>query len=246
MTRDLEFGGNTYQPAIRHLNDMKDVVYDQSWTRKAENLELYYMYRDLYVVPEDLTAIMKNHLRYDITIIPPGTLGPEHVKTAGHYHPPVPGTKLSYTEIYEVLEGTAHYLLQKEANKRVIDVAWLECKEGDKIIIPPDYGHVTINPSNSQQLKMANWVSRDFKSEYQRYRDNRGGVYYELSSGDWIKNERYSWIPKIRKIKPTNYAEWGLRTKDMYSLIHEVDKLAYLNRPQDYRELFKRIMDEEA
>ena len=40
-------------------------------------------------------------------------LGSEYVKTVGHYHPPVPGTDVSYPEIYQVLDGSATYLLQK-------------------------------------------------------------------------------------------------------------------------------------
>ena len=40
-------------------------------------------------------------------------LGLEYTKTVGHYHPQIPGTDISYPEIYQVLEGSATYLLQK-------------------------------------------------------------------------------------------------------------------------------------
>ncbi|MFH1722784.1 MAG: glucose-6-phosphate isomerase family protein, partial [Candidatus Altiarchaeota archaeon] len=207
---------------------------------------LYLMYRGLYRSPEDLSVMMGNHLRYDITVIPPGNLGKEHVKTAGHHHRLVSGTDLSYTEVYEVLEGTAHYLMQAEVNNRLTDVFWVECESGDKIIIPPGYGHVTINPSPSQTLKMANWVSRDFSSEYARFKALGGASYFELATGMWEVNEKYGRPPKLKKIKPTNYSEWGLKRKDMYSLIGDPDKLAYLNRPQDYRELFRRVLKDSA
>ena len=36
---------NMKKPEIRYLNDIKDVLYDKEWTKKAPNLELYYMYR---------------------------------------------------------------------------------------------------------------------------------------------------------------------------------------------------------
>jgi|GEM_PF-2282682 glucose-6-phosphate isomerase len=40
-------------------------------------------------------------------------MGLEFVKTCGHYHPPVnPKLRYTYPEMYEVLEGDAHYLLQ--------------------------------------------------------------------------------------------------------------------------------------
>lgn len=94
-------------------------------------------------------------LRYDITVIPPAKFGKEYVKTAGHYHPKAPKSDVSYTEIYQVLEGSATYLLQKAGRKgRVLDVAVVEAEKGDIVFIPPDYGHITINRSD-KVLKMA-------------------------------------------------------------------------------------------
>ena len=46
---DLEFGGKTREPDIRRLFDMKDVIFDQNWLAEAENFELYYMFRDLFL-----------------------------------------------------------------------------------------------------------------------------------------------------------------------------------------------------
>ncbi len=244
MDRELEFGGNRWTPDVRHLNDMRDVLYDQDFANTAPDMELYYMYRDLYREPDHLTRIMRNRLRYDITVIPPAMLGDEYVKTAGHYHPAIPGTDLSYTEIYEVLEGTAHYLLQKERDGRVVDVLWLECKPGDKIVIPPNYGHITINPSPGRELKMANWVNRDFKSQYGDIREHMGAAYFELVGGDWTPNPNYRNPPPLRTITPTNYADWGLEKKDMYGLIKDPEKLAYLTRPQDYDQLFARVLED--
>ncbi|MHC1594300.1 MAG: glucose-6-phosphate isomerase family protein, partial [Methanotrichaceae archaeon] len=57
-------------PDIRWLYDMKDVLYDQKWAASAENAELYYMYRDLYLSRADRDRLRDQGLRYDITIIP--------------------------------------------------------------------------------------------------------------------------------------------------------------------------------
>jgi len=62
-------------PDIRWLYDMKDVLYDQEWAASAENTELYYMYRDLYLSRADRDRLREQGLRYDITIIPPLMLG---------------------------------------------------------------------------------------------------------------------------------------------------------------------------
>ncbi|MFQ6072954.1 MAG: glucose-6-phosphate isomerase family protein, partial [Methanosarcinales archaeon] len=75
MEKILSFGGRTKEPDIRMLYDMSDVIYDQEWLKGAENLELYYMYRDLSLSKKDAQIIKENNLRYDITIIPPRMLG---------------------------------------------------------------------------------------------------------------------------------------------------------------------------
>ena len=95
--------------------------------------------------------LREQNIRYDITIIPPGMLGREYIKTAGHYHPLVPGGSVTYPELYEVLEGEALYLLQRQD---LGDVVAINASAGDKVLVPPNYGHITINGSN-KKLKMA-------------------------------------------------------------------------------------------
>ncbi|MDI6858957.1 MAG: glucose-6-phosphate isomerase family protein [Methanocellales archaeon] len=236
----LEFGTKIAEPSIRRLDDMKGVIYDKRWLKSAGNFDLYYMYRDLSLSRRDEAIIKKNGLRYDITIIPPRVLGVEYVKTAGHYHPLVPGAKLSYAEVYEVLEGEAHYLLQKCDD--VMDVVLIKAERGDKVIIPPGYGHVTINPSN-KELKMCNWVARDFSSIYEPIKEKGGAAYFELVTG-FVKNENYGNVPELRFLGPTNFSEVGLRkNKEMYGLIREDPSLlGFLTKPQEYEWLFEKVL----
>ena len=227
------FGNTKVAPDVRRLSDIKEVVYDREFLASSKDLDLYYMYRDLALSRKDREAMQKENLRYDITVIPPRTLGAEYVKTLGHYHPIVPGTALSYTELYEVLEGEAHYLLQKEEKGRVIDVVLVKAKKGDKVIMSPNYGHVTINPSN-KELKMSNLVSSRFSSLYQSYKDKHGGAYYELQKG-FVENMHYGKLPRLRIVSAKNVPELGLRkSEEIYSLVRkDIEKLSFLNRPQD-------------
>ena len=72
-----------------------------------------------------------------------------------NYHPENPsGT--GYPELYEVIEGVAHVLLRKKTLEHIVLV---KAAKGDIVIIPPGYGHVTINPSQEETLIMANLVS---------------------------------------------------------------------------------------
>jgi glucose-6-phosphate isomerase len=172
-------------PEIRYLYDIKRVLYDQKWLKEAPNFEIYYMYRG---VGE------KDGLRYDITIIPPRMLGKEFVKTKGHYHIG------NYGEIYKVLEGEGIFLMQKKEDGKIKDIYWVKAKKGDYIVVPPRYGHTTINPS-SKILKMANWISKKCQSDYKNIERKRGFCYYYTKLG-WIKNKNYDKIPKLRFKKP--------------------------------------------
>ncbi len=242
LNRKLDFGSREYDPDIRFLSDMMDVLFDKEWLQtveKPESIPLYYMYRDLSLNEEDRRLIKENNLRYDITIIPPSNLGREYVKTAGHFHPNVGGTGLSFTEIYQVLEGVAHYLLQKNEGNTVVDAVLFEASQGDKVIIPPGYGHITINPSD-KELRMANWVSSLFSSEYGEIKKKHGGAFFELAGEGFVANNEYLRLPELRRLKVEEHIDLG---EDMYYIIRESpESLGFLNKPQDYEELFEDLL----
>ena len=237
--KKLIFGEYVVEPDIRMLNDMKDVIYDKEWLKKSKNMELYYMYRDLALSDEDREIMRREKLRYDITLIPSMNLGMEFIKTYGHYHPEIDGLGISYAEVYEVIEGEAHYLLQKLENGRIVDVVLIKAKKLDKVIIPPNYGHITINPGKNT-LIMANFVSSEFSSIYEPIKEKGGGAYFELTDGRLIRNENYGRIPDIRimdahEISNLNILE-EIANNNLYDAINSPDILRFLNMPFRYRD----------
>ncbi|MFA4934377.1 MAG: glucose-6-phosphate isomerase family protein [Candidatus Methanoperedens sp.] len=240
METILEFGTTGVKPIVRMLFDMKEVIYDREWLAGANNIELYYMYRELSLSKKDALTMKEHGLRYDITVIPPRMMGCEFVKTAGHYHPFVPGTTATFPEIYEVLNGEAHYLMQKPEDDKIKDVILVKAGEGDKVIIPPGYGHLTINASN-RVLKMANWVARDFESAYTPIKEKGGGAYFILENGI-VKNPQYSKVPEIRLLEPSNFKDLGLqKSREMYGLVKDIRKLEFLTKPQEFGWIFEKI-----
>lgn len=241
MSNSLEFGAVVRDPDIRHAEDMGKVILDQEWLKENRRAELYYMYRDLWK-EGDRKIIEGADLRYDITVIPPRVMGKEYVKTKGHYHPEA-ADGVSYPEIYEVLEGKAHYLLQKRSGKgKLEDFALVKAEAGEKALIPPNYGHITINPAE-EPLKMANWVYRGFDSIYEDILELEGGAYYELSNGKFVKNENYEKVPNLRSAEVTDIPRLGIETgKDMYDLIENPSNLEFLKTPQDYESIFSDVL----
>lgn len=236
MEKILNFFGMKIAPEVRTLYEMKEVIYDGEWLKKAKNFDVYYMYRNLAKNEDDRKKLLKEKLRYDITIIPGRMLGCEYVKTLGHYHP-LAEKKISYPEIYEVLEGKAHYLLQKLSKEKVEDVVLIEAKKGDVVLIPPNYGHVTINPSN-RNLEMANLVSTEFNSIYEPIKNKRGAAYFELKSG-WVKNENYGKLPDIRKCKPLSKKIFNSNIYEEF--MKNPKKFEFLRKPWLYPELFRFV-----
>jgi len=237
---EIEIAGRKFKADVRWAEDLKPVLAYPDDLK--ENFPAYYMFRDLYYSRSDKERILEHRLRFDLTIIPPAKVGGEFIKTFGHYHPPAEGN-LSYAEIYEVLSGEAIYLLQKFEGGKITDVIVVEAKAGDKVIIPPNYGHVTINPSN-KELRMVNWVCRDFKSDYEPYRRLRGACYYYTEDG-WVKNPNYGDVPEIRFVKPKIPKELGLkRSEEMYKLVKDPSKLEFLIKPSKYLDLFEEAFEE--
>ena len=178
-------------PDVRHLNDMREVLYDKNFAKASPDIELYFMYRKVK---------NENTLNHNITVVPAKMLGNEFVKTAGHVH------MGPQQEIYTVLEGEAIFLMQKGDGEKIEDVYAVKAKKGESAIIPSFYGHVTINPS-SVNLKTSDWSSETTKSDYSLFKKLTGACYYYIlqpgsGQASWIRNENYKNVPELRFEEP--------------------------------------------
>ena len=222
-------------PQERTIDEIRMVLADQGCSTSRP---LYFMYRDLARSERDRAWLVSNAIRYDMTIIPPGLLNGEYVKTKGHYHPPAPSNG-AYPELYQVLAGTAHFLLQ---HRGLDDVAVVSADAGEIVMIPPDYGHVSINPG-TEDLVMANLVSTAFESEYGEIEIMHGAAYYEFEGQRWEKNPHYSEVPPIRFLEAGDL-NWNQTSGSIYDLIGERETLSCLNHPEElteYLSVFQRL-----
>ncbi|HEY3316104.1 MAG TPA: glucose-6-phosphate isomerase family protein [Bacillota bacterium] len=165
------------RPAIRTLEAMRPFLAVPGG--RGQN-ELYFMYRDLGR-PADRPALNRAGLRFDLTVLVAGDVAGELVKTAGHYHPVPAGGDLAYPELYAVIHGRANYLLQDGRGGGPSRAFLVEAEAGDIVIVPPNFGHVTIN-AGSVPLVMANWIEATFASVYEPFAEWHGGCYYEFAA----------------------------------------------------------------
>ena len=199
--------------------------------------EFYYMYRNIHL-KKDTAKIDKSNLRYDITVLPPFNVGGEYNKTFGHYHPKVAGTDTWFPEVYEVLHGHAHYLLQNGEEFLVFDA-----RRGDKCLMLPGFAHVTVNPSEREPLVMANWVFPGFESDYKPIEKMGGAQYFETHHG-FVPNKKYSDIPHVKLIAPKIFPELGLSRRPLYTEgTANTKKFSWLFEPQNFSELFAKYRE---
>jgi glucose-6-phosphate isomerase len=211
------------KPDIRTLRQIKGVLLSP----KTNIKKFYYMYRDA-------APLKKYGLRFDITVIPHHKIGKEEIKTTGHYHAHVRKTNLTYPEVYQVVHGKAIYLLQKKSGGKITDVIVARANAGDVVAVPPNYGHITINPSK-ETLVMANIVYGRFKSQYKEIEEKHGGAYYAVEKNKkivFIKNPNYKSVPKIRFRKPHVQ---GLKSPIYLDCIKNPKKYLFLVKPQKYK-----------
>ena len=217
--RILEKDGNPLEYSTRSVEQLKDVLMDP---KKAHpEGVVYYMFRDVYG---------HGSLRYDVTVIPPRMFGEEYVKTYGHYHSEAKEGK-SYPELYQILNGEAIFVMQTPHRDGSMDVIITKCKKGDVIFVPPNYGHVMINPSHSSTLVSANIVSNSFSSEYGDYKENHGGAYYYTTDG--LVQNLNCIVRKTEKLAPKELlSKHNLEVGDLLKeLTESPEKLEFLEDP---------------
>ncbi len=227
------------EPKTRNYEEAKDVYLEKG----AEEQELYWMYR--YMEKSVDTDVFElNKAEYDITVIKPGKIGPEFIKTSGHYHGYVPNTEMTYPEVYEVIDGNINYLLQTKPDMEGnVDVVIVEASIGDKIIVPPNYGHVSINIGENYAVS-SNLQFRDLPAtaDYESFKVNNGAALYRTDNG-WDNNLNYK-IRSLKKVTPKEKPEWGLtKLKPLYSsFIESPEKFKFIIEPQNFN--FSDIWEE--
>jgi glucose-6-phosphate isomerase len=208
----------------RTLRDLAVVLRGHPEPKLPKGTLLYRMYRS-FIRSSNADLFKARNLRHDITIMASLVIGSEQNKTLGHYHPVASGD-LTYPEVYHILHGQATYLLQREEGGEVTDFVYVEAMQGEALLIPPNYGHVTVNTGEGP-LVMANLVSDRFASLYSGYVKMGGAAYYLLEDGTLEANNHYGSLPKPRKVVP-NFKV----SKDLYEdFLSCPSCFAYLNEP---------------
>lgn len=212
----------------------------------------YRFYRDI-CFEEDRSVFQAKDLRYDITVIMPGTIKNECKKTSGHYHGYINNSTYTYPEVYEVLEGRALYILQKvmnfsqEEEPVISDLKAVYVQKGQMIIIPPFYGHCSINAGDGP-LVFSNLAVVSCPLYYKPIEAKHGLSLYACREGNGeitlIPNPCYNHVPEPSIVHPGQNEKLGIQFG--HSVYHAFtsfpDTFDYLNHPEDHIDQIESLL----
>ena len=230
---------------VRKLEELQPVLYQKNFQGPKE---LYTLFNDVGL-PEARKLLSQHGLRYDVGIIPPLKIGREYIKTMGHYHCKCSETSISYAEVYEIVYGIAHFILQKQDKKNdkvITDIMWVEAEKGDRLIMPPDYAHVTINPC-PEVLVVSNLAAISCRHSYSKIVQMGGLAYFNIeeeNSPIFVRNPRYEKVPPLRKVSLKKLKDFGISPdRPIYSsALNEPQEFRFIATPQDFLHLFNKII----
>lgn len=241
----LNYKKEDFAPAVDWVKDFQFAKY----AYKMQNLDngpTYFGVRYMEQTKDE--QIFQDHnMMGDITVFEPGFVGEEFVKTVGHYHGHTVTPNLSYPEVYQAISGKVEYLLQSEPDKDGgVNVLWVMTEPGDKVVMPPNVGHVSLNAGNDIAVE-CDLQKRDNPddSEYSLFKEKVGGALYRTANG-LTENKNYK-INSLRIVRPLEKPEWGLtKDKPLYTaFVENPEKFKWLTNPQDFEfnldELFEDI-----
>lgn len=180
----------------RSLEDLRPVLLDPS----AEGPDpVYWVFGEI-----DQSQKWSN-----MTVVAPGKLGREFTKTFGHYH------SARVDESYAEVWGEGILLLQKKIIREgkfipneVSEVLLVKINHGEKVIIPPEYGHSWSNTGSIPLITFDNWVSGHQEKDYLYIKQLRGLAYYLVSEDGQVKpvpNHNYQNLPQPLFLSASEY-----------------------------------------
>jgi glucose-6-phosphate isomerase len=142
-------------------------------------------------------------------------------------------------EIYTVLVGCGHFMLQRSVPpyEEILDAVLVEVKAGETFVVPPDYGHLQINPTNGP-LVFSYTVAHPLVSNYEPYRLRHGAIYYEMAAGPerYMFNSRYPRRVPLRILQADHLRQIPFlgRKVDYHRIRECLPQLSFLCRPEEF------------
>lgn len=229
----------------KSASDMKGLLANEDGIDPKE--WAYDTYRSI-MRPADSDLYEERQMSYDVTVIAPGTFNGECKKTSGHYHGWNPSHTNTYGEVYEVISGTAMFVLQKspdfEENPKaaqIEDVILVTVPAGKTLLVPPNYGHCSVNIGEAP-LVFSNVAYAPCPVIYDSVKAHHGMAYYifrdEDGALDVRKNPSYEGVklpePKFATVRECPELGIDFSYGVYHNFVTNPDAFDHLSHPDAY------------
>ena len=229
-------GMNTPSYYARTAQDLEPV-----WANPetGEDKVLYRVSSGLWLDGQE--SIWKDaNIVYGLVLFAPGSVNREYFKSSGQYHPLCQGLTQATPEIYTVLVGEGHFMLQKATPpyENVQDPICVKVRAGETFVVPPDYGHLQINPEDGPLL-FSYVVMDGLKGVYQPYRDKKGAMYYEMAEQQpFVFNKNYKEQLPLRIVNASDICQVPELNKEVtyQKVLANLPDIKYITNPALFSE----------
>ncbi len=221
----------------RPLSRLKSVALDPEACVPEDRVQ-YWMYNGIAPSGER-ERLADTGMRYELTLMFPHAIGRERAKTLGHLHSFPQNSRLNYPEVCEVLHGTAYFIFQTmdvQAGTTSFCAA-LEAHPGDKVIIPPNVHHLTIN-AGDEPLLFSDVIPLAVTGNYEPFAAMHGAAYLDTLDRGFIRNPTYAAAPELARWQASAYEP----NRSLYQVFTETpDQLAWLLTPAQFPVVFPEL-----
>ncbi|EEZ4382261.1 glucose-6-phosphate isomerase [Escherichia whittamii] len=227
-------------PEIRHLNDIRASLRDPD----CEGPEDVYAIAMDVARMQDREELNKRMLLFGVVTYAAGRLGEEPVRSQGHIHRISQHSGWSPPELYEIWQGKAIIYMQEYVDDDPGRCFAVIAGPGEKVLVPPGWGHATISADPNTPLTFGAWCDREYGFEYEAVRAHKGLAWYPLLQGNniiWQHNSSY--IPgRLQVVTARNYPEFGITEAPVYQqFIDDPARFQFISRPEKAAELWQNF-----
>lgn len=231
---DYIYGDEVFGPEVerRTLDSIRKSLKNQ----EAEGPDILYAIAMDVGNKEDKEELIKRNLLYGTVIYSKGKIGEEPVRSQGHVHAISKSCKMSTPEVYEIWQGEAYIYMQEYSDDFSGRCFAVHAREGEVVIVPPNWAHYTVNANPERNLVFGAWCVRDYGFEYENVRKKGGLAYFpildDVNSIKWVKNEKYTSLEIIEK-RPREYKEFDITSEAIYTQFKKnKDKFMFVSNPK--------------
>ncbi len=240
----FEYGKDSFGPTVenRYLDSIRNNLMDPHCDGPAV---VYSIAMDVGA-NKDRQNILDRHLLYGAVTYAKGTLGKEPVRSQGHIHAVSKSCGMSTCEVYEIWNGAAYIYMQETAHDQPGRCFAVYAREGDVVIVPPNWAHATIVADITQNLTFGAWCVRDYGFDYADVRAHKGVAWFPIVNDnqiDFIANPHYQKSQLIIK-EARIYEEFQIRKGiPIYQqFVENPDLFLFVSQPQLVKEKWENFI----